>query len=265
FFAGGGEEFYRAPTGIDEGQHEPDDTAHYVAHWQKAGLDRLQKKVTAVSCFQAEQMVIIKEKAVFEAEKEADHAARENCGAEVHSPVILTETTYYIGSRGIDVEKTVINQSGADTLPRIGQSFVLPESFQCVAWYGRGPHENYVDRKSAAFVGAYESKVEDMHVPYVKPCECGGREDVRYLVLTDGTHKLTITGGADFHFSVLPYSLEQYMAADYQDELGEKGTYLHLDAWHTGVGGDTGWRKTIHPEFFVGDGIYTYKFSLRMD
>ena len=265
FFAGGGEEFYRAPTGIDEGQHEPDDTAHYVAHWQKAGLDRLQKKVTAVSCFQAEQMVIIKEKAVFEAEKEADHATRENCGAEVHSPVILTETTYYIGSRGIDVEKTVINQSGADTLPRIGQSFVLPESFQCAAWYGRGPHENYVDRKSAAFVGAYESKVEDMHVPYVKPCECGGREDVRYLVLTDGSHKLTITGGADFHFSVLPYSLEQYMTADYQDELGKKGTYLHLDAWHTGVGGDTGWRKTIHPEFFVGDGIYTYKFSLRMD
>lgn len=262
FFTGGREEFYRAPTGIDEGQHEPDDTAHYVAHWQKAGLDRLQKTVTKVSCFAAGNLVIIKESAEFFAE---EACALSDGSTGKTSPVILTETTYFIGSRGIDMEKTVINQSGADTLPRIGQSYVLPTNFQEVKWYGRGPYENYVDRKSAAFIGKYESRVEDMHVPYVKPCECGGREDVRYLVLSDGTHRMTITGGADFHFSALPYSFEQYSKADYQDELGEKGTYLHLDAWHTGVGGDTGWRKTIHPEYFIGDGIYTYKLSLRMD
>jgi beta-galactosidase len=250
FFTGGGEEFYRAPTGIDEGQHEPDDTAHYVTHWQKAGLDRLQKTVTKVSCFAAGNLVIIKEAAEFRA-KEACALSGNTAGK--NSPVILTETTYFIG------------QSGADTLPRIGQSFVLPKNFREVKWYGRGPYENYVDRKSAAFIGEYEGKVEDMHVPYVKPCECGGREDVRYLVLSDGIHKMTVTGGADFHFSVLPYSFEQYSKADYQDELGEKGTYLHLDAWHTGVGGDTGWRKTIHPEYFLGDGIYVYKLSLRMD
>ena len=268
FFTGGREEFYRAPTGIDEGQHEPDDTVHYVAHWHKAGIDRLHKRVIKVSCYTAERLVIIKEKAEFavnSTDREKNIEDIREAGVCQNVPAILTETTYFIGSRGIDMEKTVINQSGTDTLPRIGQRFALPETFQKVKWYGRGPYENYADRKSAAFMGTYESKVEDMHVPYIKPCECGGREDVRYLVISDGTHKLTVTAGADFHFSVLPYSLEQYAKADYQDELGEKGTYLHLDAWHTGVGGDTGWRKTIHPEYFVGDGIYTYKFSLRME
>lgn len=294
FFTGGREEFYRAPTGIDEGQHEPDDTVHYVAHWQKAGLDRLKKKVAEVSCYRAEQLVIIREKAEFRTEEtcggesgarefgtDAEEGGRsiDGVGAEeggldiategafqtTTAPIILTETTYFIGSRGIDMEKIVMNQSGADTLPRIGQRFVLPKEFRSVEWYGRGSHENYVDRKSAAFIGRYLAAVEDMHVPYVKPCECGGREDVRELVLTDGMHKLTVTAGADFHFSALPYSLEQYAKADYQDELGDPGTYLYLDAWHTGVGGDTGWRKTIHPEYFVGDGIYTYRFSLRMN
>lgn len=258
FFAGGAEEFHRAPTGIDEGQHEPDDTAHYVAHWEMAGLNRLEKTVTEVSCYRSEKLIIIREKAAF-LPKECISCAEDD------KAVIYTETTYFVGSGGIEIEKTVINQSGADTLPRIGQSFTLPKDFQNVEWYGRGPWENYVDRKTAAFVGKYQATVDDMHVPFIKPCECGGREDVRYLTLTNGERKLTVTGGADFHFSVLPYSLSQYAKADYQDELGEKGVYLLLDAWHTGLGGDTGWRKNIHPEYFVGDGIYTYKFCFKMD
>lgn len=257
FFIGGGEEFYRAPTGIDEGQHESDDTAHYAAHWEKAGLNRLKKLVVETSCYISEKLVIIREKASF--------IPQECTGnAEISKPVICTETIYLIGSGGIEIEKTVMNQSGADTLPRIGQNFILSKSFQTVEWYGRGPWENYMDRKTAAFVGKYQMHVNDMHVPYVKPCECGGREDTRYLMLTDETHKMTITGGRDFHFSVLPYSLKQYQKADYQNELGEKGVYLLLDAWHTGLGGDTGWRKNIHPEYFIGDGIYTYKFCIMM-
>ncbi len=267
YFTGGTEEFYRAPTGIDEGQHEPDDMAHYVAHWEKAGLNRLRKNVYAVSYYSCDTLIVIKEKAEFvpgEQWSGMQYDAK-RCGNDGKQVVICTETIYFIGSRGIEVQKTVINQSGADTLPRIGQSFTFSKDFQSVEWYGRGPWESYRDRKSAAFMGKYKGTVDDMHVPFIKPCECGGREDARYLILTDGKHKLTVTGGADFHFSVLPYSLVQYADADYQDELGEKGVHLLLDAWHTGLGGDTGWRKTIHPEYFMGDGIYTYKFTLRME
>lgn len=260
YFTGGAEEFYRAPTGIDEGQHESDDTLNYEAHWHNAGIDRLIKLVTDVSCHASDTLVMIKEKAEF-LPAQCPNKSEDNSWKH---PVIMTETTYFVGSNGIEIQKTVINQSGADTLPRIGQSFIISNDFQTVEWYGRGPWENYADRKSAAFIGKYQTSVDEMHEPYVKPCECGGREDVSCLMLTDGKHKLTITGGANFHFSVLPYTLEQYAKADYQDELGEQGVYLLLDAWHTGVGGDTGWRKNIHPEYFMGDGIYTYCFGIRM-
>lgn len=267
YFTGGGEEFYRAPTGIDEGQHEADDTAHYVAHWEKAGLDRLVKKVNELFCYSCDTLVVIREKAEFLPREQCvcRQDNEELCSNDRMQAVICTETTYLIGSGGMEVEKTVINQSGADTLPRIGQSFKFSNNFQDVEWYGRGPWENYVDRKTAAFIGKYKATVEEMHVPFVKPCECGGREDVRYLTLTDGKHRVTITGGADFHFSVLPYSMAQYSKADYQEELGEKGTYLLLDAWHTGLGGDTGWRKNIHPEYWIGNGIYTYRFCIRIE
>ena len=61
------------------------------------------------------------------------------------------------------------------------------------------------------------------------------------------------------------WGLEQYADADYQAELGESdGTYLMLDALHTGLGGDTGWSKNIHPEYWIGKGIYTYRFMLEM-
>lgn len=59
--------------------------------------------------------------------------------------------------------------------------------------------------------------------------------------------------------------MEQYIQADYEDELGESdGVYLNLDAYHAGLGGDTGWTCNIHPEYFIGGGMYTYWFKLEM-
>ena len=77
-----------------------------------------------------------------------------------------------------------------------------------------------------------------MHEHYVRPCECGGREDTRWLEVTDAAGRgLRVTGSGLFHFSALPWTLEQYDAADYQDQLGEsQGVELTLDGWHAGSG-----------------------------
>lgn len=159
----------------------------------------------------------------------------------------------------------VVNQSGADTLPRIGRMFKLPKDFREVVWYGRGPWENYCDRKDSALIGAYKSTVRQQHQPFIVPCECGGHEDVRYVELSDGCRTLRLSGGADFHFSALPYSLEQYLNAAYEDELGEQeATWLCIDARHTGLGGDTGWNRNIHPEYWIGPGIYEYRLRLEL-
>ncbi len=250
YFTGGMGQFYRALTGIDEGQHETDPQRNYEAHWRSKGLDRLEKNVISVDVWDAKMLVMIREK--------SDYMYNDSC-------VIRTEICYMIGSRGIEMHHTVTNNSGLDTLARIGQGFKLPKTFAQVEWYGRGPWENYADRKSSALVGKYTDTPENMHVDFIVPCECGGHEDVRYVTLSDGQRTLKITGGEDFHFSALPYSMAQYLQASYQDELGSSdGVYLNLDAKHTGLGGDTGWTCNIHPEYFIGPGVYQYMFRFEM-
>lgn len=302
YFEGGQEQFYRALTGIDEGTHEPGPSRNYAGHWKSFGLDTLEKSVESVKVFPAGSLVIIEERAAFASagkaaaargagKAQAGRAAAQNgaesgCGAAQNgaeagavsaggaqagrdsepAPVIRTETRYLIGSGGVELWCRVINQSGADTLPRIGRVFKLPKAFHQVTWYGRGPWENYCDRKDSALIGKYQSTVEEMHAPFVVPCECGGHEDVRFVRLSDGTHGLTVSGGADFHFSALPYSMEQYLRAAYEDELGASAaTWLNVDAWHTGLGGDTGWNCNIHPEYFIGSGIYEYRMRVEIE
>lgn len=153
----------------------------------------------------------------------------------------------------MELKNEVTNNSGLETIARVGQSFCLPAAFDTLSWYGKGPWETYADRKDAAFTGFYTSSVAEQHVPFVVPCECGGHEDTRFAVLSDGTHTVQIVGSDDFHFSALPYSMAEYRKAAYEEELPEHttGTWLILDAAHAGLGGDTGWTKNIHPEYRV--------------
>ncbi|KAL6763467.1 glycosyl hydrolases family 2, TIM barrel domain-containing protein, partial [Haematococcus lacustris] len=73
------------------------------------------------------------------------------------------------------------------SLPRVGVTTSLAAGLDQVTWYGRGPHESYWDRRSSASVGLFSSPVDDMHTPYVFPQECGGRADVRWLLLGPST------------------------------------------------------------------------------
>ena len=245
YLTGGKDEFYRAPTGIDEGQH----VTEYDALWRAAGLDKLKKKVTALSAVSAGNQVLLEVKASY-------------TGTADEKVLFCVNTLYRIGSEGMELKNEVINHSGLETLARIGQSFRLPSSFKTLTWYGKGPWETYADRKDAALMGTYTSSVAEQHIPFVVPCECGGHEDTRYAVLGDGTHTIQITGGEDFHFSALPYSMAEYKQAAYEEELptSPTGTWLMLDAVHAGLGGDTGWTKNIHPEYRICGGRYSYTF-----
>ena len=238
----GKDRFYRALTGIDEG---PGDNS-YGHDWKAAGLDCLQPQVESVRVVQGTACVLL--------EVETSY-----CQGKLK---VLRE--YQLTAKGMKVTTQAANGLNLETLPRIGQSFHLDKSFENVRWYGRGPQECYADRKSAAFVGEYTGTPGEFHVPYVRPCECGGREDTRWLELTDSQgFGLRVTGSAPFHFSVLPWTVEQYDAADYQDQLGEsQGVELTLDGFHAGLGGDTGWTKNIHPEYRIPQGNYLYQITM---
>jgi beta-galactosidase len=179
---------------------------------------------------------------------------------------IDSEMTYQVfGSGEIAISNQVIINERLPFVPRVGVEVILPETFERLAWFGRGPHENYADRKHGAAVGLYHSTVTEQFTPYVYPSESGGKEDVRWLALTgeDGSG-LLITGLEPFHIDALHYTIDNIAGAKHLYALEPvKEVILHLDGRHMGVGGDDGWWALVHNEFLIFPGIYHFAFSFK--
>lgn len=245
YFTGGVHNFYRPPTGIDAGTHSPQ--PNYADEWRALGLNSDQRDIKNIKVYSTPTTVVI----------------QVDC---LYNGCIDTKTNYTVGGKGIEISNTVINNANVDTIPRIGLSFKLPVAWKNLKWYGRGPWENYVDRKTSSHVGIYESTVEEQHIPYIVPVECGGKEDVRYLEVFSDDSKLKVTAAGNFHFDIHNHSIAQYDNAGYEDELGESDAiYLNIDYKHAGLGGDNGWTKTIHDEYRIKKGTYMYRVTLEVD
>ena len=246
YFQGGEDNFFRAPTGIDEAASVPGN--NYASEWKEVGLNKLWKAVKKVEVFGSQKIVIIK------------------LMASYNNDLFHVEKEYQIGNKGLQVISTVVNNCNIETIPRIGISLRLPKEFNRLTWYGRGPWENYSDRKSAANVGLYNSTVEEQHVPYILPVECGGKEDTRYMILANQEGEgIKVTSGELYHFDVHNHNIRQYEQARYKKELGESDSvYLNIDYKHAGLGGDTGWTKNIHPEYRIGKGVYCYRVGIEL-
>src|SRR5262249_19209937 len=102
----------------------------------------------------------------------------------------------------------------------------LPAHFDRLAWYGRGPHENYADRQASAPVGVYSGLVREQYVPYVRPQDYGNKSDVRWAALTDarGQGLLALAAG---HRATEDGSLRERSAQEYAtaDRRGARHTY----------------------------------------
>lgn len=96
-------------------------------------------------------------------------------------------------------------------VPRIGIRFRVPQEMNLIQYFGRGPHENYTDRNASAFVGLYQTKVEEMYYPYVRPQENGHHTDTRWLELKNkNNQKIRINADATFGFNALRNSIEDF-------------------------------------------------------
>ena len=127
-------------------------------------------------------------------------------------------------------------------LPRLGYEMKLPSQFDRYTYYGRGPLNNYNDRKSGFFVGIYESTVQEQFVSFPKPQSMGNREDVRWCALRDGQGDglLFVSELGTMSTSALPWSALQLTKAQHPHELpASDGTYLHLDCKVNGMGGNS--------------------------
>ena len=155
--------------------------------------------------------------------------------------------TYTPQAKSDKIRKNVLE------VPRIGVRFRMPVQYCMVNYLGRGPEENYVDRKMGTPVGLYKSTVNDMYVPYVRPQENGHRTDTRWLSLTDKNRKGLMVVARDLlEFNALrnciedfdagiadtPYQLRQSHSADI---LPRDYVEVCLDIRHQGVGGYDSW------------------------
>ena len=245
------ENYYRAPTDIDLLMGNPPANIH---KWRAAGIDRLEREVLSF------EFVQISSKAI------QVRICSHICGVAM-TDGIDSEMVYRVFGNGeVVLENKVLVSERLPFLPRIGLEMILPRAFDQLTWYGCGLHENYVDRKHGAALGIYRSTVTDQYTPYVFPSECGGKEDVRWLALTDadGTG-LMVIGLDKLHVDALHFSIRDLEKARHTYDLVPRDeVILHLDGWHMGVGGDDGWGCQVHPEFLIFPGKYHFGLRLRV-
>jgi len=159
---------------------------------------------------------------------------------------------------------------GLPNLPRFGMQVSLVKSMTQMQYYGRGPHENYCDRNTSAFVDVYNSSVSDQYFPYIRPQENGYKTDARWLAITKPDGKgLFFKSTKHFSFSALHYStddLDQLTRKNYRHTIDMKSKqeiFLNIDFKQMGVGGDNSWGARPHRQYTLPAAIYKFSFHLR--
>ncbi len=239
--------FWRAPNDNDKGSKMID----RLGVWREAG------KTIAVNAVTYEQAA--KYKALITVTFGLD-------------AVESTQTVTYevLGNGKVNVKSSI--QLGKDKLPdmpRFGMRMELPVDFDNLKYFGRGPHENYCDRKRGAFVGLYNSKVSDQYFPYVRPQENGYKTDVRWFELrnNDGWG-LKISGMPMLGFSALHNPVEDFDQETHDvykhlnDIVKKDGVFVTLDLKQMGVAGDNSWGAKPYAEYSVPAENYEFSFSV---
>lgn len=148
-------------------------------------------------------------------------------------------TVYPDGS--IELQAGITSNDQSVVVPRLGYLMRVPQQYSQFTYYGRGPADNYPDRKSGQFIELYQSTVEGEFVNFPKPQDMGNHEDVRWCALTSGAGNGVVFVATDrLSVAALPYSDLDMTLAPHPYQLPPVGeTYLHLDAAVTGLGGNS--------------------------
>lgn len=155
-------------------------------------------------------------------------------------------------------------------LPRLGVYSILNAQYEQMTWLGRGPHENYEDRKSSALIGKYTDTVWNQYHPYIRPQETANKCDVRWVAMcNENSEGLLFIANQPINVSAWNFNLEDidYIPFDIERRHGgsiEKKDFiwLNLDYKQMGVGGDNTWGAQVHPEYTISPQKYNYSFTI---
>jgi beta-galactosidase len=160
----------------------------------------------------------------------------------------FTHTCEFIfGDDGsVTMKNKVVPYGALPALPRLGLSMRLAKSLENVRWYGRGPHENYIDRATSAFFGVWASDVNGLFTEYARPQDNGCRTGARWVEFTDaGGAGVRFVQSEPISFQALKYGWEELYFARHQNGeprrnaplVPEDATLLNIDIRQTGLGG----------------------------
>ncbi|OGX82097.1 glycoside hydrolase family 2 TIM barrel-domain containing protein [Hymenobacter coccineus] len=252
----GGESLLQANGGpmlhLWRAPHQKDDIWAYE-NWEKNGLKNLTWTTDNVSSRQVSPTAV---------EIKASLTGTGQQGFVVHHQVVYTIN----GAGLINVANNVTFSDPKLILARIGVRMQLAKDLNRFDYLGRGPMENYGDRKSGYDVGHYASSVSQQMTPYEKPMECGNHEDVRWANLTSAKGvELTVRADtALMQVSALPYTDEEMDPVEYKIDLpASKGTVLCLSHKTLGVGSNGCGPRPLEP-YMVYAKPTTFSYQLQL-
>ncbi|MHB0755518.1 beta-galactosidase, LacZ type [Polaribacter sp. M15] len=164
--------------------------------------------------------------------------------------IAVIKMEYVIDASGqITIKSALQNLKKAlPNLPRFGTNFTINKDLNQVNWYGRGPLENYQDRKTSQFVGNYKASVSELYFPYIRPQENGYRTDVRWVTFTNSLGQgIKVLGPENIGFSAHHQYNSDFDAGETKQQRHtidiKKRDFvnINIDNEQMGVGGDTSW------------------------
>ena len=157
------------------------------------------------------------------------------------------------------------------TMPKFGMRMRLPADYTQIRYYGRGPWENYPDRKRSAFLGEYEMSLSAYETEYIRPQDNGNRCDIRWFEIGPQTSavgpRLRIDGFQPLCIRAWDYGEEDLDAAPRHPQDIQRGRFvnLNIDLNIHGVGGVDTWGQRTLPQYTIdGNQPYHYTFILSL-
>ncbi|MBN2651594.1 MAG: DUF4981 domain-containing protein, partial [Spirochaetales bacterium] len=215
-------EIYRAPVDNELGTNGPSVNIFFKA----GGYNELVQNVLEFDAYKKDDGSVVV------AIKTKNKTKRTGAG-------FVLDTTWTIYADGTILSQNIYKQIGLlPFLPRLGFTAEVNKDLQKVKYFGLGPVDTYIDRKSGAYVGLFETVVSEMFVPYSKPQESGNRSEVRFAELSDSTGRgIRIEADTLMNFKAQNYTVEEIYQAKHPIDLKKAGSVvLNIDIAQRGLG-----------------------------
>ncbi len=170
------------------------------------------------------------------------------------------------GDGSIKSENTFSSSDPKLVVARIGVRMFMNKQFDQASYFGRGPLENYADRKRGFDIGVYKSTVKELLTPYEKPMDCGNHEDVRWAQVTteSGNGLMVKSDSSLMQVSMLPYSDEEMDKVEYRIDLPQSNSTVFCISHLTLGVGSAGCGPIPLPQYIVHAVPTSFTYTLRL-